>query len=438
MNNHQNHSMSYISRRLDDAARAHYESYKDKFSSLEQFRRGLGDCYRLVAWHVGMQWRKYYGDTIKESDDWIREIRSLTPRQIHSKDFGKVLPNYRDMNGKCRRQPYGACLDTLNANHIIYSSESYSNGKDGPFTKCYGLENDFFANVLSDLFSCKDNERPHRIFSAIEGCYPPNLLKGKIKDAQRLYASLEPVKGISCVLPAGWESQCTDEASFSFNPNLTIEKLLLGLDHFRKQKDPTNHYGRTYDWFTLCPSAFRRHLFIDGKPYREIIDCPSGIFWMLAIAGYKTQKIPEQEVLRLIDQCFGGCFYTDIAGVPQKTVTLKKAFMKSVNASPRDFRFACKDPLVCKVSRAIGNQYPAFWSWIEEMRRVHRDAFGEENHRASTLIEQEVMTSLSRHFEEMGYAHLRRVHDALWGVQEIPGAREFLHQIARDYIRPAL
>ena len=426
--------MSYVANRINETACTHYESYKTQFSSLEQFKSALNDCYGFVAWHAANEFEKMFGTSSIGLDDPRRKVLSIAPIRINSKDFGKILANFKDTNGKWHRQPYGLCLDALEDDHILYISDSYSNAVGQSFPKSYGIENSFFINALEDSSARRDSQRPSRILRAIRGHYPLRLLKGKIREAKLLYASLKPFEEITCILPEGWENQCNDTASFNFNPKLSIDNLLSGLNLFHNHKPPTVQYGRSYDWFALAPSQFRQYLFVDGNHYREIVDCPSGIFWMLGIAGFREHKVPKEEALRLIDQCFTGHFYTNISGVAQKTPALKKSFMKAINTNSNALHYASTDPQIKRISQNLGIQYPNLWAWIGDKRNTLPVKVGLENHILSTEIEKQVMTTLTTHFEEMGYQHLRRVHDALWGVQDIPNASDSLHQIAIDYL----
>lgn len=55
-------------------------------------------------------------------------------------------------------------------------------------------------------------------------------------------------------------------------------------------------------------------------------------------------------------------------------------------------------------------------------------------HIESTRIERIIMEQLSDFLSDNGYARLTRVHDALWGIEDIENPSEYLYGIILTYL----
>lgn len=413
--------MSPIINRLKETAARHYKPYEGRFPSFELFENSLIDCYRLIAWRVAMKWEDFFGDPAVTRER-IGALRFLENCPIHSSEFSALIPHRRQF-----RPPYTACLESLANDQIIHICPHYSNNPSKPFSKKYGLANSF---IKSTIASRPQDTIPADIYDALDGHCPKVLLRKKIRDSAKIYNALKETDGIKVVLPQLWDTQCNDRGYFAFNPELSIDNLLLGLKSFKKQTIRGYRKSRYYDWFVSCPSAFRTLLHVGDRPYRELVDCPSGMFWMMSIYGYQKGQISKEECRKIIRHCFSGTFYSDLSG-EKKTRFIKTQFMLIPNSTKRGFAHLNGNALCKRICCSLAKEYPMLWDMFSKIREDSPNP-GEVIYAAYSPIEKHSMEELDYTLTQNGLTHLRRVHDAIYGIDEIPEpeARDLLQQIA--------
>lgn len=208
-----------------------------------------------------------------------------------------------------------------------------------------------------------------------------------------------------------------------------IDDIIDGLKRFKEHKTIGYVYGRYYDWFTSCTSAFRHYIYIGNNHYRELVDCHSGMFWMFAIYGYRLGKISKDETLKMIEHCFSGTFYTDVSGEKIKTKELKAKFMKIANMHNGQLCFLCNNDETAKtIYSNMKVLYPEWINFIDELRNLHKSEIGQKNHEAITNIEREIMDELKDLLErEYNVKNSLRVHDALYTLNDIDDIDDILY-----------
>ena len=206
---------------------------------------------------------------------------------------------------------------------------------------------------------------------------------------------------------------------------------------FKKHNPPRYKGDRVYDWFVSCPSAFRRYIYKGHRHYRELIDCHSGIFWMFALLGYRNGRIGSEECQRMIDHCFKGTFYTDVSK-RKKTKAVKRTFMRVLNMSKGQERYMVgmrRDALFIHIRRELFQSYPQWSSYLTYLKRTKHGKIGRYNHYRTIAIEKIIMDELRRRLESIGYTDLRRVHDALYGLEDVSGIEGMLYSVTMDYFQ---
>jgi len=262
----------------------------------------------------------------------------------------------------------------------------------------------------------------------------------KLKEAVKIYSGLGEVGGLKVILPKDWEKSVTPYGAFTFNEKLTVENLIRGMKLFRKQGKGHYRHNRYFDWFVSCSSAFRVYIYKGEKHYRELVDCHSGIFWMFALHALKGGKIGAEECKRMIDHCFCGRFYTDVSG-REKTRAVKTMFMKVLNMRARDVRRMEKEnhnELFIRIKEGLARSYPELSEYLEHLRATPSDrneiGIGRYNHYSTTKFEHKIMDKLQKKLEKLGYSDLRRVHDALYGLEDVPDIDQILYDISIEYL----
>jgi len=417
----------YIVSLLKEAAGRHYDTYSSQFLSLDHFQDCVHCCYHLIA--------SRYGHEINSRAAVVPALggsySEMKPCNIPSRDFAKVLPRFRTSDGIQHRPPYKACLDTLIAERIIHSCESYSNKPGESFTKAYGVHNDFLKLLVRHYQKTNEAVPSLDVRAAICGNMPKSLLTSRLQEARKLYKALGEINGIRLTLPTGWDSGCDEAGHLLFNPELTLEGLINDMTLFKGQSEFCDADGRHFDWFTSCSSIFRTFLHVDGKPYREIVDFPSGMFWTLAIDGYLKGQIPYPEASALVHHCFDRTFYSDISGQP-KSKFIKNVFMRVINTDSRRFEsYYHSSGQFRKIADNLSVTFPRFWEYIQTIRTYCMKP-GKLIHRNYTYIEKDIINKLMEILTRLGHTHLFRVHDAIWGLDSIPEAEHYLHILANN------
>lgn len=437
-----------IQTRLNEILEKNYLEGDLHFKNKAHFKMSLEQCYALVANRTCQKWNARNGIDCRMSREFFTAnftslVFGLEHSYIHSSEFKKMLPSCR-VNGKTTAIPYSSLLEMLADAKIIHINSSYSAGVhfgkhlvSNTFTKSYCLDSFFMLEVIDAYLGDKLPTEPFNIYSCFNAYYPNKLLIEKIKEAESLYRCLREKDGIKVVLPHGWENQISPFGYFSFDEKLTIDKLISGINAFEKNNQGRYTGGRLYDWFTSCPSAFRKYLYKDGKHYRELVDCHSGIFWMFALYGYKNGRIDKEECLSIIDHCFKGTFYADISH-QEKTKAVKQMFMKVMNMSIRQEHYmgeTLKNKLFTTIHRGLSESYPQFANYLASLKKSYHAKIGKKNHFATIKIEKDIMDILKKKLETLGYTDLRRVHDALYGLEDIPNIETILYDIVIDYFK---
>lgn len=431
--------------KLAEIADRNYAENASHFKDKTHFLDSLERCYCLIANRTCREWNEINGIDYRMSKaDFLNDFRllvfSLENSYIHSAEFKGVFKSYW-LNGEKRNVPYGVLLKMLSDGGIIHVNNSYSSGmEDGhevwvPRPKSYALNWQFMFEVIETYIDSKGKEESFDIYDCFQADCPNKLLKAEIEKARILYGTMEEQEGISVRLPKDWETRISPFGYFHFNPKLTVKSLLQGMRSFQRHTRAKQNGGRFYDWFTSCPSAFRTCLWKDGKHYRELIDCHSGIFWMFALNGYSQGQIGREECQRIIDHCFKGTFYTDVSG-RAKTKALKQVFMKVLNTTKNQERYIekiVKDPLFKKIRLDLSRRYPQWTAYLSILKGKHPRKIGKYNHYGTIKIEKQIMDELKRRLESFGYSDLRRVHDALYGLQDVKNIDSILYQVVMDY-----
>ena len=434
-----------IVEKLAEIADRNYAENAANFKDKTHFLDSLERCYCLIANRTCQEWNETNGIDHKMSkSDFLKDFRLLVyPLEnsyIHSAEFKRIFKSYW-LNGKKRNIPYGVLLKVLSDGGIIHVNNSYSSGmEDGHevwkhWPKSYCLDSRFMFEVIEAYIDGKGKDESFNIYECFQAYYPNKLLEAEIEKARILYRTMEEREGIRVILPNDWETQISRFGYFHFDKKLTVESLLQGMKSFQRHTRPKQNGGRIYDWFTSCPSAFRTCLWKDGKHYRELIDCHSGIFWMFALHGYSQGQIGREECKRIIDHCFKGTFYTDVSG-EAKTKALKQVFMKVLNTTRKQewyFEEKEKDSLFKKIRLNLSRRYPQWTAYLSILKDKHPRKLGKYNHYFTTRIEKRIMDELKRRLEALGHTDLRRVHDALYGLEDVKDIDSILYQVVMDY-----
>lgn len=426
----------YLTERVNAAATKHFEEHRAGFKSLEHFQECVACCYYIIAHQFGEMWnekiRKETASLAIGLTTTLALVRSnLTGCPISRARFSDALGRFRSVDGVQHRPPYKACLDALDAEQIIHICNSYSTAAGNSFTKQYSLHNEFLLGLLTH-YQGINTTGTFDIYSAICCRCPKTLLKAKLNSARKLYSTLAEINGIRLVLPRGWD-EADEIGRMTFNPNLTLDTLLMNMKLFKGQKDFGDRGGRHYDWFTKCSKVFRGCLCVNGKPFREIVDLPSGLFLTLAIDGYLKGQIPYSEASSLIKHCFNKTFYSDIAREP-KSDYIKTVFMRVVNNDARAFKLHYKgEEKFRKIASGISMTYPHFWDYIQ-MIRISCDEIGKYLYSTYTFVERDLINKLMEALMMQGHSNLYRVHDAIWGVEAIPEATHYLRIFANNFL----
>ena len=431
--------------KLAEIAEKNYAENATNFKDKTHFLDSLEKCYCLIANRTCQKWNETNGiDHRMNKEDFLRDFRllvySLDNSYIHSDEFKGAFKSYW-LKGKKRNVPYGVLLKMLSDGGIIHVNSSYSPGTAygcevcKHWTKSYRLDSCFMFEIIESYLNGKGKGEVFNIYDCFQAKYSNKLLEAEIEKAGILYRTMVEQAGISVRLPKDWETQISPFGYFHFNSKLTVKSLLQGMRSFQRHTRAKKNGGRFYDWFTSCPSAFRTCLWKDGKHYRELIDCHSGIFWMFALHGYSQGQIGREECQRIIDHCFKGTFYTDVSG-EAKTKALKQVFMKVLNTTRNQERYIAKivkDPLFKKIRLDLSRRYPQWTAYLDYLKNKHPRKIGKYNHYGTIKIEEQIMDELKHRLEALGYSDLRRVHDALYGLQDVKNIDAILYQVIMDY-----
>ena len=433
-----------IKGKLDALASKHYEQFGSSFRDEIHFRDSIERCYALIASHTCREWNALFGkmmtaDKLRHGH-WF-DVMCIPFSPIHSNDFEGLFKSYR-MNGKKHKVRYSLLLSVLETGGLIEVNDSYSNGiVDGlHYPKSYRLSVDFMLEIVGHYLKDMKQGDVFNVFNCFNAYYPNRLLEQKLMRAKKLYDELAAHEGVSVVLPDNWHKTLSLFGWFGFDSELDIDTLLRGLLFFQKHETYGYTGGRFYDWFSSCPFSFRKYLLKDGKHYRELVDCHSGFFWMFAIYGFGEGWIDEDECLRMIDHCFSGKFYEDISGTA-KTRAVKTEFMKVLNMTVRQVGFMVEDELFNRIKDGLSKSYPQWMSFLEairanpKMRRYQK--IGKFNHFAVIEIERDIMDELKVRLQQIGFSDLKRVHDALWGIDEANESEitKMLYEVAIEYMQ---
>jgi len=423
----------------DDESRA----IASRYASKAQFRDGLEKVYALIANRTCQNWVRLHGSDLRITEDEFfgdlpHFLFDLEPSYVSSDEFQFLVGSHR-LNGKKRKVPYAVLVDVLKASEIIHVNESY---KVGERTKSYSLNHRFMARIIGDCLKAQKDGDCLNVYECFMAYYPNRLLESKIKKARQTYEGLSPQDGIRLKLPSGWYKQISIYGWFTFDEELTIDKLLSDMRTFTKQRKGNADDDRVYDWFTGCSAAFRKYLYVGTDHYRELIDCHSGIFWMFSLHGFEQGRIGGKECMKMINHCFSGTFYTDVSGRP-KTREVKQMFMKVMNMTTRQQRYMMKNLLFVRIKKCLAVWYPEMTKYLDELRskkklRKNENKIGRYNHYQTISIEKKIMDELKKKLEEMGYHHLHRVHDAIYGIQDVPNIESILYNVILDYYNKIL
>ena len=446
-----------IRRILSEASERQYPNYGHSFQTPVQFQEALENCYSLIASRTALAWKQNIGMSLDFSSAIFQNVNwyyaDLIPFvSIHSDSFQDLFKTYR-RNGRKKKIPYSLALKALEAERIIEVDKGYSNGidKGRHYAKSYRLHRDFLLPLMDSFLIRKrttENKIPS-IYDCLCAYFHGRLLERKLNEAKIIYERLQPHEGLSVSFPRNWKKQVCAFGFFSFDNDLDLLNLVSDLRYFEKHADYGYTAGRHYDWFVSCSSSFRKYIHLGGKSYHELIDCHSGFFWMFALYGYAKGKIGADECKGMIDECFDGKFYENISQQP-KSRAVKIEFMKVMNMTKRQVNAITKyqpDGLFSRIRERLASTYPQWSSFLEAIRAEpkmrNRIKIGKFNHYALTRIERHIMDELKRRLEARGLKGLRRVHDALWGVDDIDEAEimPILKTVVYDYmekVRPPM
>ena len=425
---------SFVSNRLSMVAKRHFINCQGNFASLSHFQQSIESCYRIVALRTLNEWNDSLGELRMVKDappisSLSHIMHSLKDRQIKSVEFAKALQRFRTVDGRQRRPSVTDCLNALSSEGVIHMVKAYSNDPKHPFAKRYAIDNGFLKEAIVNYLKDKQPSDPFDMREALCITWPKAILGKMLRSAQACLRDIPPtIEGVRLQLPDGWGLGCDAYGRLCFLPGLDIQHLLLNMRTFKEQRIIGERHGRYYDWFTECSSSFRPYLFIGDRHYHEIVDCPSGAFWMLAIAGYREGKISQNETCAIIRHCFRKTFYADISRT-EKSNLIKKKFMRVLNDSCRDLKRLLADPLAQIIVKSLSSRYPQFWAYIQSIRQGAENP-GAQIHRMTTRIEKSIIETLMETLIQGGHTHLRRVHDAIYGLEEVPEAYGLLEQLA--------
>ena len=426
---------NYIANSLENAASKHLLNYPNDYDNHAHCLRDLTKLYHRIALHSSTILEDQLGCTqsftATDLDDtlnfaYYKEANS----DIFATELSNIVTPYID-KAKCQHRPsYKNCVQTLIDAGIIHCNKSYRHDAHNGFPRQYGLHANFIRNAFS--YYTQTNSEIN-FFKALRLLEPPRTLKHKIRKVKDLYEETRNINGLQIVLPSGWESAVDEYGDLTVNPKLNIDLLYRNMQIFSRQYDAGYKFGRYYDWFTFCSPEFRSLIHINGKHFVELADCPSGMYAMLPIVGVQERQISPDECHAIIDHCFQGTFYSDLSG-EKKTKRLKVQFMIVFNSSPSAFSIALKDPVISHIATSTQALYPGFWTWIEERRHRFGNKLGRQNHIDSTCIEKKLMETAKKRLEGIGLSNIRRVHDALYGIEYIPGVQHMLYTIAIELL----
>ena len=419
-----------------------------------QYRISLEKCYLLISNFTCQKWVKSFSAhhpmNIADIPDFTMKV---SPANIPSALFKRHL-GYSNSESRKSRIAYTVILKILEESNIIHVNNRYSTGTDTvkAFTKSYRLSRNFMCDLLKTYI--ETNPSRFSIYDCFHGWCPNLLMEQQIKTAKELYATIEPHDGINVALPPKWEDCIAPFGWFRFNPDLTVERLIKGLRAFTNHRQGEYTGSRMYDWFTLCPKSFRQYLFKGGRHYREVVDCPSGIVWMFSMFGYQSGRISHDECLKMIRHCFYGDFYKDVAEVKDKTTRriVKTTFMQVLNADKRAENFhknILETPYFLTIERNLKSSYPEWYAYLKYLQSQKRErmsfldtqnvedptcaTLGRFNHYATTQIERNIIERLIVKLERQGLTDLHRVHDAVWGLENVVNANEILFETVMEY-----
>lgn len=432
-----------VERRLIEVCDKHFKTQVGRrFKDKPQFLDALYQCYALIAnrccayWNDcnGKDWRRKLGDS---RSIYYIAAEQLPFEPIHSRELDSLCMSYR-LKGRKRKVPYSRVLAILELEDVIEIDRSYLKGH---YSMSYRLKPKFMVDVLCQRLEGVSRHDELCIYKCFDAVYPKRLLEKRLNEARKIYADLQTFDGVRLVLPDGWDKKGLSVfGEFAFDGKLDIENLIRGMKLFREHKVSGYSYGRFYDWFTLCPSAVRRYLTDGNRSYREIVDCPSGFFWMFALYGFRMGRVGVDECQRMIDQCFSGSFYTAISGLP-KTGAVKVEFMKVLNmrASQIEYMREIQNELFFVIKDRLAFCYPELSAFLELIRANPKwrqnKSIGRFLHAEITKIEREIMEGMERELERRGMTKLRRVHDAIWGLDSLEkgDAQEILKKVVIKY-----
>lgn len=158
---------------------------------------------------------------------------------------------------------------------------------------------------------------------------------------------------------------------------------------------------------------------------------------MFALYGVRMGQVSVSECSIMIDHCFSGTFYSDLSGVP-KTKLVKGLFMRVMNMTEKNLNYFClKNPsgsMCRKIKSNLERQYPEWFAFLMRMKEV--DDFSKFLHKELTIIEKEVMDGVKEELEKRGFSieHLKRVHDALYGLEDIDDIEKILKMVVNKMV----
>jgi len=450
-------SEQYVSRRLDEVAEKHFEIGLKGFADKEEYRHCLEECYALIARRECKVLQKEDSErfwmSVEEFDaqGWQGGFKCLQNRFCHiSWEAFDELFATRHKGKKSWKIPYSRLLDALVEEKVIVRCGHYKRGK---FPKSYLLHRDFVYDVVGYYVLTRNRDEDADVFKCF--CARPSrrVLQIKMKKIREEYASLGEKHGRTVRLPDGWDDEggIDEWGRFTFDSDgMTVDELARGLRGFKNQKRGHFKGGRWYDWFVRCPSSFRKYVYNGSRHYRELFDCHSGFMWMFSLYGVRMGQVSSEECRRMIDHCFSGTFYGDISEAC-KTSLVKTSFMRVLNMSELGLRCFCnvKAPHVSSVMKTVmknlKQEYPEWYSFLEELKKncakksekcEDRDSYGRGVYLALSKIEKEVIDGVKNELANRGHAirHLMRVHDALYGLEDVEGMEEMVRMVVDKII----
>lgn len=104
-----------------------------------------------------------------------------------------------------------------------------------------------------------------------------------------------------------------------------------------------------------------------------------------------------------------------------------------LNWSKNQFRF---HKIFSTIIQSLQSKYPQWYKFLESTRQEFKKELGIHNHETISQIEKSIMNKLKNELYKKGYNNLIRVHDALYGTDEInkDTIDGILYNIVSEYI----